>query len=101
MRIGSVLEQGGHDVNKYVVKASQVHIGTTELEDRGGCQNYGPFLGTLNIRGRIIIGTQKGTIILTASHMTVVSDTYNLNRAGPLLGLSTYRKFFRACLRPH
>ena len=28
-----------------------------------GCQNYGPFLGTLNIRGRIIIGTQKGTII--------------------------------------
>ena len=25
----------------------------------GGCQNYGPFSGTLNIRGRIIIGTQK------------------------------------------
>ena len=23
----------------------------------GGCQNYGPFLGTLNIRYRIIIGT--------------------------------------------
>ena len=22
--------------------------------DMGGCQNYGPFLGTLNIRGRII-----------------------------------------------
>ena len=35
----------------------------------GGCQNYGPFLGTLNIRGRIIIGTQKGTIILTTLHM--------------------------------
>ena len=34
----------------------------------GGCQNYGPFLGNLNIRGRIIIGTQKGTIILTATH---------------------------------
>ena len=33
----------------------------------GGCQNYGPFLGTLNIRGRIIIGTQKGTIILTTT----------------------------------
>ena len=31
----------------------------------GGCQNYGPFLGALNIRCRIIIGTQKGTIILT------------------------------------
>ena len=31
----------------------------------GGCQSYGPFLGTLNIRCRIIIGIQKGTIILT------------------------------------
>ena len=27
-----------------------------------------PFLGTLNIRFRIIIGIQKGTIILTTSH---------------------------------
>ena len=35
----------------------------------GGCQNYGPFLGTLNIRCRIIIGTQKGTIILTTTHI--------------------------------
>ena len=25
----------------------------------GGCQNYGPVLGTLNIRGRIIIGIPK------------------------------------------
>ena len=25
----------------------------------GGCQNYGPFLGTINNRCRIIIGTQK------------------------------------------
>ena len=25
----------------------------------GGCQNYGPFLGTPNIRCRIIIGIQK------------------------------------------
>ena len=24
----------------------------------GGCQNYGPFLGSLNIRCRIIIGIQ-------------------------------------------
>ena len=37
----------------------------------GGCQNYGPFLGTLNNRCRIIIGTQKGTIILTTTHMRV------------------------------
>ena len=34
-----------------------------------GCQNYGPFLGTLNIRCRIIIGIQKGTIILTTAHV--------------------------------
>ena len=37
--------------------------------DMGGCQNYGPFLGTLNIRWRTIIGTQKGTIILTTTHI--------------------------------
>ena len=35
----------------------------------GGCQNYGPFLGSLNIRDRSIIGTQKGTIILTTTHI--------------------------------
>ena len=40
--------------------------------DIGGCQNYGPFLGTLNIRCRIIIGIQKGTIILTTTHMRSV-----------------------------
>ena len=33
----------------------------------GGCQNYGPFWGTLNIRCRSIIGTQKGTTILTST----------------------------------
>ena len=33
----------------------------------GGCQNYGPFLGTLNIGCRTIIGIQKGTIILTTT----------------------------------
>ena len=39
------------------------------------CQNYGPFLGTLNIRCRIIIiGTQKGTIILTTTHMVAVRE---------------------------
>ena len=32
-------------------------------------QNYGPFLGTLNIRCRTILGTQKGTIILTTTPM--------------------------------
>ena len=37
----------------------------------GGCQNHGPFLGTLNIRCRIVIGNQKGTIILTTTRMWV------------------------------
>ena len=41
----------------------------------GGCQNYGPFLGTLNIRCRIIIGVQKGTIILATTHMTVTNSS--------------------------
>ena len=48
-------------------------VGTCHDERReyymGGCQNYGPFLGTLNIRCRIIIGIQRGTIILTTTHM--------------------------------
>ena len=35
----------------------------------GGCQNDGPFLGTPKIRCRMIIGTQKGTIILTTTHI--------------------------------
>ena len=38
----------------------------------GGCQNYGPFLRTLNIRRRTIIGTQKGTVILTTTHVLYV-----------------------------
>ena len=42
----------------------------------GGCQNYGPFLGTLNIRCRIIIGTQKGTIILTTTHIDPFKDPF-------------------------
>ena len=35
----------------------------------GGCQNYGRFLGALNIRCRIRMGIQKRTIILTTSHI--------------------------------
>ena len=39
----------------------------------GGCQNYAPFLGTLNNRCRIIIGTQKGAIkILTTTQVFAV-----------------------------
>ena len=35
----------------------------------GGCQNYDPFLVTLNIRCGIIVGNQKGTRILTTTLM--------------------------------
>ena len=35
----------------------------------GSCQNQGPSLGTLNSRCRIILGTQKGTRILTTTHI--------------------------------
>ena len=35
----------------------------------GGCQNCGPFFGTLHIGCRIIIRTQKSTIILTTTHV--------------------------------
>ena len=35
----------------------------------GSWQNYGPSLGTLNMRCRIILRTQSGTIILTTTHM--------------------------------
>ena len=41
---------------------------TTIMGYMGGCQNYGPFLGTLKIRCRTIIG-QKGTIVLTTTHL--------------------------------
>ena len=40
----------------------------------GSCQYYGPFLGTLNNRCRIILGTQKGTIILTTTHILVLTQ---------------------------
>ena len=44
----------------------------------GGCQNYGPVLCTLNIRCRIIIRTQKGTIILTSTHLKDSSPRSNI-----------------------
>ena len=43
--------------------------GSRALLYMGGCQNYGPFLVTLNNRCRTIIGTQKGTLILTTTQM--------------------------------
>ena len=39
----------------------------------GSCQNQGPFLGALNIRCHIIIGTQKGTILTTTHVYNIVA----------------------------
>ena len=39
---------------------------TTHL---GGCQNHGPFFGTLDMRCRIRRGIQKGTMILTTTYL--------------------------------
>ena len=39
----------------------------------GGCQNYGPFLGSpKNEVPCYILRTQRGTIILTSNHMLLV-----------------------------
>ena len=57
----------------------------------GSCQNYGPFLGPLNIRCRIIIGTQKGTIILTITHMRLEALSPYLNFPALLGRLSARR----------
>ena len=35
----------------------------------GGCQNCGPLLGPLNTGCRIILRTQKGSMILTTTHI--------------------------------
>ena len=41
-------------------QASAVAMDEDRVQDYlGGCQNYGPFSGTLNIRCRIKIGTSK------------------------------------------
>ena len=45
----------------------------------GGCHNYGPFLGTLNITCRIIIGIQTGTVILTTTQIVDLCDTCALS----------------------
>ena len=47
-----------------------------------------PFLGALNNRCRIIIGTEKGTLILTTTHIYIYIHTYTffvstISRSGP------------------
>ena len=57
----------------------------------GGCQNSGPILGTLDIRGLIIMGTQKGTIILTTTQILLggswaLVTTWCVGRTRPWFG---------------
>ena len=47
------------------------------------CENYGPFLGPYYNAAPTIYGTQKGTLILTTTHM--------LFSKGPALKYSLYR----------
>ena len=59
-----------------------VGLGRGNEKDMGDCQNYGPFLGTLNTWCRIIIGIPKGTINLTTTHI----ETDSLPRVTQGLG---------------
>ena len=43
---------------------------------------FDPFLGSLNIRCRIIIGIQSGTIILTTTHLGSRDESSDLEFAG-------------------
>ena len=52
---------GGQRVHQSLRRCRKLHM--------DGCQNYGPLLGSLNTRCRIMIRTQKGTRILTTTHM--------------------------------
>ena len=49
--------------------AGMLFWAATDMRHMVGCQSYGPFLGTLNTRCRIVIGTQKRTIIFTTTHI--------------------------------
>ena len=66
----------------------------------GGCQNYGPFLGTLNIRGHIIIGTPKGTIILTTNHIAFFGKDNDLHRTLSGVGCLFGRRLIFDYLKP-
>ena len=50
----------------------------------GGCQNYGPLLGPLNTSCRIILRIQKGTIMLTTTHVGSVVRARQVYELGGL-----------------
>ena len=66
----------------------------------GGCQKCGPFLGTLNIRGRIIIGIQKGTIILTTTHMKSVKGVGLFGLVAPESPELSHSRFESVLVQP-
>ena len=45
----------------------------------GGCQNYGPFLGTLNIRCRIIIGIRLAQKIGTGCEYDTEEEAWDIS----------------------
>ena len=47
-----------------------------------------PVLGTLNKRGRLIIGTPKGTIFWRNDHIGIQGNKQNMNKATPGLGFA-------------
>ena len=53
------------------------HVHEAQWRHMGGCQNYGPLLDPLNTRCRIILGTQKGTIVLTTTHMFLEAEKWD------------------------
>ena len=73
-------------------ESQRLHVSTIKYVRRpksrhmGGCQNYGPFLGTLNTRCRIIIGIQEGTIILTTTHRSYSRYILYIHGRGSVLG---------------
>ena len=64
--------------NKFLRPSSALH----SEPYMGGCQNYGPFLGSLNNRCRIIIGPKTGTIILTTTHIALRARAEATRRKG-------------------
>ena len=69
---------------------STINLKSLRLINICSCQNYGPLLDTLNIRGRIIIGTRKGTIILTTSHIYVQILTFWNSSTKSMFSLSHF-----------
>ena len=67
--MGTLLWQKVFRNNESLLSMDATTSGNLSATHVDGCQNYGPFLGTLNIRCRTIIGTQKGHIILTTTHV--------------------------------